>query len=116
MTHTLFSPLDMHLHLRDEAMLNVVAPLSAHTFAGGIIMPNLVPPITTMEALLAYKERILSAIGKDVFDPLMTLFFRADYSREFLEVASKHIKALKLYPSGITTNSEGGVASMDIET
>ena len=42
MTHTLFSPLDMHLHLRDEAMLKVVAPLSAHSFAGGIIMPNLV--------------------------------------------------------------------------
>ena len=115
MTHTLISPLDMHIHLRDEAMLKTVAPLSAHSFAGGIIMPNLVPPITTLEALLAYKERILSAIGTNVFEPLMTLFFRSDYSREFLEEASLHVKALKLYPSGITTNSEGGVASMDIE-
>ena len=75
MTHTLFSPLDMHLHLRDEAMLNVVAPLSAHSFAGGIIMPNVVPPITTIEAVIAYKERIMHAIGNNVFDPLMTLFF-----------------------------------------
>ena len=116
MTHTLFSPLDMHLHLRDEAMLKVVAPLSAHSFAGGIIMPNVVPPITTIEAVMAYKERIISAIGNNVFDPLMTLFFRSDYSREFLEKAALHVKALKLYPSGITTNSEGGVASMDIET
>lgn len=116
MTHTLISPLDMHLHLRDEAMLGVVAPLSAHSFAGGIIMPNLVPPISTIDAVLAYKERILHAIGGNVFDPLMTLFFRSDYTREFLEKASLHVKALKLYPSGITTNSEGGVASMDIET
>ena len=115
MTHTLISPLDMHIHLRDEAMLRVVAPLSAYSFSGGIIMPNLVPPITTIEAVVAYKERIAQAIGTNVFDPLMTLFFRADYSREFLEKASLHVKALKLYPSGITTNSEGGVASMDIE-
>lgn len=57
MTHTLISPLDMHLHLRDEAMLATVAPLSAHTFSAGIIMPNLVPPITTIEAATAYKER-----------------------------------------------------------
>lgn len=116
MTHTLISPLDMHLHLRDEAMLKVVAPLSAHSFAGGIIMPNVVLPITTIEAVIAYKERIMSAIGNNTFEPLMTLFFRSDYTREFLEKAALHVKALKLYPSGITTNSEGGVASMDIET
>ena len=116
MTHTLFSPLDMHLHLRDEAMLNVVAPLSAHSFAVADIMPNVVPPITTIEAVIAYKERIMHAIGNNVFDPLMTLFFRSDYTRAFLEKAALHVKALKLYPSGITTNSEGGVAHMDIET
>lgn len=115
MTHTLISPLDMHIHLRDEAMLRVVAPLSAYSFAGGIIMPNLVPPLITIEAVEAYKERIANAIGTNVFDPLMTLFFRADYTREFLKKASLHVKALKLYPSGITTNSEGGVASMDVE-
>ena len=74
MTHTLISPLDMHIHLRDEAMLRVVAPLSAYSFSGGIIMPNLVPPITTFEAVVAYKERIVNAIGTNVFDPLMTLF------------------------------------------
>ncbi len=115
MIYTLISPLDMHLHLRDEAMLKVVAPLSAHSFSGAIVMPNVVPPITTIEAVIAYKERIVHAIGNNVFEPLMTLFFRDDYSREFLEKAALHVKALKLYPSGITTNSEAGVASMDIE-
>lgn len=75
MTHTLISPLDMHVHLRDAEMLKTVAPLSAHTFSGAIVMPNVVPPITSIEAVVAYKERILNAIGNNVFEPLMTLFF-----------------------------------------
>ncbi|MDD3342040.1 MAG: dihydroorotase [Sulfurospirillaceae bacterium] len=116
MTHTLLSPMDMHVHLRDEAMLKCVAPLSAQSFSAAIVMPNLVPPITTIEALKAYHGRILEAMGEMIFEPLMTLFFKSDYTRAFLEEASLYIKALKLYPSGITTNSEGGVASMDIET
>jgi len=115
MTITLKSPLDMHLHLRDEEMLKVVAPLSAKSFAGAIIMPNLVPPVTTIEALIEYKKRVQDAIGDENFEPLMTLFFKNDYSYEFLKKAKKHISAIKLYPSGITTNSEDGVSSMDIE-
>lgn len=116
MTITLKSPLDMHLHLRDEEMLKVVAPLSAKSFSGAIVMPNLVPPVTTIEALKAYKQRIKDAIGDENFEPLMTLFFKNDYSYEFLKEAKKHISAIKLYPSGVTTNSEGGVSSMDIES
>jgi len=115
MTITLKSPLDMHLHLRDEDMLKTVAPLSAKTFSAGIIMPNLVPPITTIEAVKAYSQRIKNAIGDEDFEPLMTLFFKNDYSYEFLKEAKEYISAIKLYPSGVTTNSEGGVSSMDIE-
>ena len=109
------SPLDMHLHLRDGDMLKKVAPLSSYSFAGAIIMPNLVPPITTIGALLEYKQRILSSTCRDDFEPLMTLFFKSDYDYEFLKKAKKQIAAIKLYPSGITTNSEGGVSSMDID-
>jgi dihydroorotase len=115
MTITLKSPLDMHLHLRDEEMLKVVAPFSAETFTAAIIMPNLVPPVTTIEAVKAYRQRIKDAIGDEEFEPLMTLFFKNDYSYEFLKEAKKYISAIKLYPSGVTTNSEGGVSSMDIE-
>ncbi|MBE0491563.1 MAG: dihydroorotase [Sulfurospirillum sp.] len=115
MYFTLQSPLDMHLHLRDEMMLYQVAVHSAKSFAGGLVMPNLVPPVTSIETLLAYKERILTACGNEKFEPLMSLFFRNDYSYEFLQKAKPYIYALKLYPSGITTNSEGGVNSMDIE-
>jgi dihydroorotase len=115
-TFTINSALDMHLHLRDEEMLKLVAPLTSKTFAAALIMPNLVPPITTKEALLGYKERIKEACKKDDFEPKMTLFFKNDYSYEFLKDIKDEIIALKLYPAGITTNSETGVSSMDVES
>ncbi|CAA6798868.1 MAG: Dihydroorotase (EC [uncultured Sulfurovum sp.] len=115
MSITLNSPLDMHLHLRDEAMLNTVGPLTSDTFSGAIIMPNLVPPVTTKEALLAYKERILKACNNDAFTPYMTLFFQATYTKEFLESVKDELTAIKLYPAGITTNSEGGLSGFDVD-
>ncbi len=115
MSITLNSPLDMHLHLRDEEMLKTVAPLSSRDFAGAIIMPNLVPPVDTKEALLAYKERINSAIGDDTFTPYMTLFFKPTYTKKFLESVKDELIAIKLYPAGITTNSEGGLSGFDVD-
>jgi dihydroorotase len=109
---TIQSPYDMHIHLRDGDMLKLVAPLTSKTFAGGIIMPNLVPPVETKEAVVAYKNRILEAIGGDDFTPFMTLFFKP-YTKEFLEDVKDEISGIKLYPAGITTNSEGGVSSID---
>ena len=114
-TFTINEPLDMHLHLRDDDMLKLVGPLTSNTFTGALIMPNLVPPITTKEALLSYKDRIKEACKNDIFDPYVTLFFKADYSYEFLENIKDDIIGIKLYPAGITTNSESGVSSMDIE-
>jgi dihydroorotase len=112
---TLTSPFDMHLHLRDGDMLNLVAPLTSKTFAGAIIMPNLVPAIVTKESVIAYKNRILAAINtEDNFTPFMTLFFKP-YTREFLEDVKDEISAIKLYPAGITTNSESGVNAIDTE-
>jgi len=115
MALTLNSPLDMHLHVRDNDMLKTVAPLSSYSFAGAIIMPNLVPPVTSIKALSEYKQRILDSTCKDDFEPLMTLFFKSDYNYNFLKEAKKNISAIKLYPSGITTNSQDGVSSMDVE-
>jgi dihydroorotase len=60
---TLNSPLDMHLHLRDNEMLKVVAPLTAKDFSAAVIMPNLVPPVKTIEDVKNYKKRILKAIS-----------------------------------------------------
>lgn len=110
---TLKNPLDMHLHLRDESMLNLVAPFSAKDFRAAVIMPNLVPPICDLENLKAYKMRIQKACGDENFTPLMTLFFK-NYDEKFLENAKDEIFGIKLYPAGITTNSNGGVSSFDI--
>jgi dihydroorotase len=111
-TMTIKSPLDMHLHLRDSDMLRLVAPYSAEEFAGGVIMPNITPPISTLEALHAYRKRVLEACGKELFLPYMTMFLKA-YDDSFLEEAAAHIIAMKLYPAGVTTNSEEGAKNID---
>jgi dihydroorotase len=109
---TLDTPLDMHLHLRERDMLNLVAPFSAAQFAGGVIMPNLVQPVDSVERMRAYRAAIIEACGAELFTPFMTLFFR-DYSREELVAAREEIIGLKLYPAGITTQSEAGVHDFD---
>jgi len=102
------SPLDMHLHLRQGAMLKSVTPHSSTLFSGAVVMPNLVPPITSLEQVFAYKVEIEDAAHGDDFLPLMTLFFR-EYSRKELESARSSIIGIKLYPEGITTNSHSGI-------
>ena len=111
----LTAPLDMHLHLRDGEMLENIAKASAHTFSGAIIMPNLVPPVSTKEEVVTYKQRIMAAIGDENFTPYMTLFFKPSYDKAFLTSIKDEITAIKLYPAGITTNSEGGVSGFDVE-
>jgi dihydroorotase len=96
-------------------MLKNIAKSSAQTFCAALIMPNLVPPVSTREEVVAYKQRILSAIDNEKFTPYMTLFFKPSYDKVFLESIRDEITAIKLYPAGITTNSEGGVSGFDVE-
>lgn len=105
------SPLDMHIHFREGAMLDLVAPLSAETFAGGVIMPNLVPPVADLERLEWYTGEVRRAVGEHIFTPYMALFFR-NYSEADLAAVRESIIGIKLYPEGVTTNSEGGVKSV----
>ena len=105
------SPLDMHIHFREGAMLDLVAPLSAETFAGGVIMPNLVLPVADLERLEWYTGEVRRAVGDHVFTPYMALFFR-NYSEADLAAVRESIIGIKLYPEGVTTNSEGGVKSV----
>lgn len=109
MTIELQSPLDMHLHLREGPMLDLVAPLSALHFAGGVVMPNLVSPIDSAEKLRTYRKSIERACGNMVFTPYMTLFFRQFSRKELIEL-SDDLFAVKLYPAGITTQSAAGVS------
>ena len=105
-------PDDMHLHLRDGAMLAGILPETARHFARALIMPNLVPPVVTAAQAQSYHARILAALpdGAD-FTPLMTLYLTETTDPE--DVATAHasglVHAVKLYPAGATTNSQSGV-------
>ncbi len=115
-TLTIRRPDDMHLHLRDGAMLAGVAPCSARHFARAVIMPNLVPPVVTGDQARAYRDRILAALPDGTaFEPLMTLYLTEGTDPE--DVAAAHasglVKAVKLYPAGATTNSQSGVHNLD---
>lgn len=109
---TINAPLDMHLHLREAEMLQLVAPLSAAHFAGAVVMPNLQSPVDSQQKLSAYRRAIVEAAGDDSFTPYMTLFFRP-YTKTELEAVRDHIIGIKLYPAGITTQSEAGVADFE---
>ena len=109
-TLTIRSPDDWHVHLRDDAMLERVAPYTARQFARAIVMPNLAPPVTTMAAAAAYRDRIVAAAGPG-FTPLMTCYLTDQSDPD--ELARGHAEgvwvAAKLYPAGATTNSASGV-------
>jgi dihydroorotase len=112
---TIRRPDDWHIHLRDGAMLKAVLPYTAAQFARGIIMPNLVPPVTTVAAARAYRERILAALPEGLdFTPLMTCYLRDDTDPDEIArgFAEKVWIAAKLYPAGATTNSHAGVTDL----
>jgi len=104
------TPIDMHLHLRVGKMLRDVIPYTANQFAAAVVMPNLVPPVDNKERLESYRKEILE--NSENFTPLMNIFMREYTEDELLELADK-IFAIKLYPAGITTNSEAGVKSIE---
>lgn len=113
---TIKRPDDWHLHLRDGAMLEAVLPHTAQDFGRAIIMPNLVPPVTTTKDAAAYRERILAALPKGMdFDPLMVLYLTEQTDPQDVRAGfeSGLITAVKLYPAGATTNSSSGVRDMD---
>lgn len=111
---TIQKPDDWHLHVRDGAMLEAVLPFSAAQLGRAIIMPNLVPAITTVDAANAYKTRILEALPKSSsFEPLMTLYLTDKTTPELIKEAKEAgIVAVKYYPRGATTNSEQGVTDL----
>jgi dihydroorotase len=112
-TLTIRKPDDWHVHLRDGEMLQKVAPYTARQFARAIIMPNLMPPVTSVEAARDYRKRILEATPPG-FTPLMTCYLTEAASPD--EIARGHAEgvwvAAKLYPAGATTNSDSGVTDI----
>ena len=117
MTHTftIRRPDDWHVHLRDGEMLKDVVNYTARQFGRAIIMPNLKPPVTTVKAGRAYRDRILAALDPALdFTPLITCYLTDTINAD--EVASGHdegvFTACKLYPANATTNSAHGVTDV----
>ncbi len=112
---TLTRPDDWHLHLRDEGIMRAVLPDTARRFARAIVMPNLDPPVRTVDDARAYRGRILAALPAGVsFEPLMTLYLTdntppAEIARA---KACGFVHAVKYYPAGATTNSASGVTDL----
>jgi dihydroorotase len=114
-TLTLTRPDDWHLHLRDGAALTAVLPDTALRFGRAIVMPNLRPPVTTVEQAAAYRARILAALpAGSRFEPLMTLYLTDNTPPAEIDraKASGFVHAVKLYPAGATTNSDAGVTDL----
>ncbi len=111
------APDDWHVHLRDDEMLDAVAPFTATTFRHAVIMPNLVPPVTSTAAAAAYRDRILAAAGPDArpdFTPMMVLYLndQLDVADMLAGVADGVVFGAKYYPAGATTNSAAGGSSL----
>jgi len=114
-TLTLTRPDDWHLHVRDGAALAAVVPDTARRFGRALIMPNLRPPVTSVEQAAAYRGRIQAAVPAGLkFDPLMTLYLTDTLTPDEIDKAAAcgFIPAAKLYPAGATTNSDAGVTDI----
>lgn len=112
---TITRPDDWHIHLRDDQALNLTVPAVARYFGRAIVMPNLVPPVTTADLADEYRQRILAALpGGSNFEPLMTLYLTDNTSPEEIRKGSETgmVTACKLYPAGATTNSDSGVTDI----
>lgn len=112
---TLTRPDDWHLHVRDGDALAAVVPFTARRFGRAIIMPNLVPPVTSTVQALDYRQRIVDAVPEgSSFEPLMTLYLTDETPPGEIEQAraSGQVFGVKLYPAGATTNSASGVTSL----
>lgn len=113
---TLIKPDDWHLHVRDDAYLAAVIPHTASRFGRAIVMPNLKPPVTTVAAARAYRDRILAVTpAGSGFQPLMTLYLTDNTVPSEIRAAksSGFVHAVKYYPAGATTNSDSGVTKID---
>jgi len=115
-TLSLTRPDDWHIHLRDGDALQTTVADAARQFGRALVMPNLRPPVTSVEQAAAYRQRIVAAIPAGLkFEPLMTLYLTDNTPADEINRArdSGFVHAVKLYPAGATTNSDAGVTSFE---
>lgn len=101
---------DLHVHLRDGKMMELITPTVRQ---GGVaiayVMPNLVPPITTLQRVKDYRNELQKLSPKTKF--LMSFYLSQDLTPELIREAAKggFVHGVKCYPAGVTTNSKYGV-------
>lgn len=113
---TITQPDDWHIHLRDGDYLADTVRDAARYFHRAIVMPNLLPPVTDVDAARQYRDQILSSVPDGAgFQPLMTLYLTESMTADTVIRAkqSGFINAFKLYPAGATTNSDAGVSGIE---
>jgi dihydroorotase len=113
---TIRKPDDWHLHVRDGEMLKATLPFTARNFGRAIMMPNLIPPVTTVEDAAAYKKRICALLpAGSTFEPLMTCYLTDDTRPDEVERGFREgvWTGVKIYPANATTNSAAGVNDIE---
>tara|TARA_A100001388_G_C28708239_1_gene469830 strand:+ start:138 stop:1145 length:1008 start_codon:yes stop_codon:yes gene_type:complete len=105
-------PNDFHHHLRDGDMLNITAKECFDRFNNVIVMPNLIPPITTIQQAINYRSRIKNINIKG--NPMMTLYLNKNIKEKDLRDFKNYdfMTAIKYYPKSATTNSEFGISNI----
>ena len=112
---TIRKPDDWHLHVRDGAMLKAVLPITARHFGRAILMPNLVPPVTTTAEAIAYRQRVMAALPPgSTFRPLLTCYLTDATDPDDVERGFRDgvFTGVKYYPAHATTNSAAGVTDL----
>ncbi|KAJ1897565.1 dihydroorotase [Kickxella alabastrina] len=105
---------DFHCHLRQGAMMETVTPMveqgGVHTV---LAMPNLTPPLTTTQMAVDYGKELQKLAPNVHF--ILTLYLNPALTpAEIAKAAAAGITAVKVYPSGVTTNSDWGVLDFKI--
>lgn len=110
---TLTKPDDWHVHFRDQKALCHTVNATAQTFGRALAMPNLQPPLTSVEMVQSYKERIAKH-SPHGFTPYFSLYLTDNIQPSCLQAtfSEPDILGAKLYPSGVTTNSKAGITSI----
>ena len=106
------APDDWHCHFRDSVFLERTVRDCSARFERAIVMPNLKPPVLSVQDAEDYRQRILNTLPKNTsFNPLMTLYLSAETTEAMIReaAASSSVLGVKLYPSGVTTNSQAGI-------
>ena len=104
---------DFHVHLRQGKLMDMVTP---HIQKGGcrlaLVMPNLRPPVTTVDLAMKYKAQLEALDPTTTF--LMTLYLTPSLnSDEIAKAKAAGIVGVKSYPRGVTTNSDSGIESYE---